>query len=338
MRPARTCRSSCPAPSPMPRDGPYPARPPRRFGIPFVTPDPRWWDSIAHWGENSCVPTSKNSPALQIPTCALIRMQGCRMPLATTTRLRRRRRKPCASLPRAASSTWWAVAAAPPLSTSAPSPTRLPASRRAACRRSPRACRLSGLEPLSIDGRSLFVNVGERTNVTGSAKFRKLIEAGDYAAAVDIARQQVANGAQIIDVNMDEGMLDSAGGDGEVSELDRGRAGYRTRSRDDRFLEMVGDRSGPEVRAGQIHRQFHQPEGGRGGLSGAGAKNNALRRRRRGHGIRRTRPGGHHRSQSRDLRARVQTPHRTDRIRARGHHLRSEYLRRSHRYRGAQSI
>ena len=73
----------------------------------------------------------------------------------------------------------------------------------------PRACRLSGLEPLTIDARSLFVNVGERTNVTGSAKFRKLIEAGDYTAAVDIARQQVANGAQMIDVNMDEGMLDS---------------------------------------------------------------------------------------------------------------------------------
>jgi 5-methyltetrahydrofolate--homocysteine methyltransferase len=72
-----------------------------------------------------------------------------------------------------------------------------------------RACRLSGLEPLTIDANSLFVNVGERTNVTGSAKFRKLIEAGDYASAVDIARQQVANGAQIIDVNMDEGMLDS---------------------------------------------------------------------------------------------------------------------------------
>ncbi|HEY0800836.1 MAG TPA: methionine synthase, partial [Steroidobacteraceae bacterium] len=71
------------------------------------------------------------------------------------------------------------------------------------------ACRLSGLEPLTIDAKSLFVNVGERTNVTGSAKFRKLIEAGDYAAAVDVARQQVANGAQIIDVNMDEGMLDS---------------------------------------------------------------------------------------------------------------------------------
>jgi 5-methyltetrahydrofolate--homocysteine methyltransferase len=72
-----------------------------------------------------------------------------------------------------------------------------------------RACRLSGLEPLTIDADSLFVNVGERTNVTGSAKFRKLIEADNYAAAVDVARQQVANGAQIIDVNMDEGMLDS---------------------------------------------------------------------------------------------------------------------------------
>ena len=70
-------------------------------------------------------------------------------------------------------------------------------------------CRLSGLEPLNIGPDSLFVNVGERTNVTGSAKFRRLIEADDYAAALDIARQQVANGAQMIDVNMDEGMLDS---------------------------------------------------------------------------------------------------------------------------------
>ncbi|HZF24646.1 MAG TPA: methionine synthase [Steroidobacteraceae bacterium] len=69
--------------------------------------------------------------------------------------------------------------------------------------------RLSGLEPLNIGPGSLFVNVGERTNVTGSAKFRKLIEANDYTTAVDIARQQVANGAQMIDVNMDEGMLDS---------------------------------------------------------------------------------------------------------------------------------
>jgi 5-methyltetrahydrofolate--homocysteine methyltransferase len=70
-------------------------------------------------------------------------------------------------------------------------------------------CRLSGLEPFNIGADSLFVNVGERTNVTGSAKFRKLIEADDYNAALDIARQQVASGAQVIDINMDEGMLDS---------------------------------------------------------------------------------------------------------------------------------
>ena len=70
-------------------------------------------------------------------------------------------------------------------------------------------CRLSGLEPLEIGPDSLFVNVGERTNVTGSAKFRRLIEADDYAGALDIARAQVTGGAQIIDVNMDEGMLDS---------------------------------------------------------------------------------------------------------------------------------
>ena len=54
-----------------------------------------------------------------------------------------------------------------------------------------------------------FVNIGERTNVTGSAKFKKLIMAGDYAAAIDIAREQVENGAQIVDVNMDEGLLDA---------------------------------------------------------------------------------------------------------------------------------
>src|SRR3546814_349335 len=54
-----------------------------------------------------------------------------------------------------------------------------------------------------------FVNIGERTNVTGSARFKKLIMAGDYAAAVEVARDQVENGAQVIDVNMDEGLLDS---------------------------------------------------------------------------------------------------------------------------------
>ena len=69
--------------------------------------------------------------------------------------------------------------------------------------------RLSGLEPFTLTPETNFVNIGERTNVTGSAKFRRLITDGDYEAALDVARQQVENGAQIIDVNMDEGLLDS---------------------------------------------------------------------------------------------------------------------------------
>ena len=69
--------------------------------------------------------------------------------------------------------------------------------------------RLSGLEPFDLTPAIPFVNIGERTNVTGSARFRKLVTAGDYTAALQVARDQVENGAQIIDVNMDEGLLDS---------------------------------------------------------------------------------------------------------------------------------
>jgi 5-methyltetrahydrofolate--homocysteine methyltransferase len=69
-------------------------------------------------------------------------------------------------------------------------------------------CRLAGLEPLNIGPESMFVNVGERTNVTGSAAFKKLILNNEYGKALDVARQQVINGAQMIDVNMDEAMLD----------------------------------------------------------------------------------------------------------------------------------
>jgi 5-methyltetrahydrofolate--homocysteine methyltransferase len=71
------------------------------------------------------------------------------------------------------------------------------------------ACRLSGLEAFTIDENSLFVNVGERTNVTGSARFAELIRAEKFDEALEVARQQVDSGAQIIDINMDEGMLDS---------------------------------------------------------------------------------------------------------------------------------
>lgn len=73
----------------------------------------------------------------------------------------------------------------------------------------PVACRLSGLEPLTIEKETLFINVGERTNVTGSARFKRLIKEEQYDEALEVARQQVENGAQIIDINMDEGMLDA---------------------------------------------------------------------------------------------------------------------------------
>ena len=69
--------------------------------------------------------------------------------------------------------------------------------------------RLSGLEPFTLTPDIRFVNIGERTNVTGSARFRKLIKDGDFSAALDVARDQVANGAQVIDINMDEGLLNS---------------------------------------------------------------------------------------------------------------------------------
>ncbi len=72
----------------------------------------------------------------------------------------------------------------------------------------PPALRLAGLEPVAITAESLFVNVGERTNITGSARFRRLIKEGDYGTALSVARQQVESGAQVIDVNMDEGMID----------------------------------------------------------------------------------------------------------------------------------
>jgi len=95
-------------------------------------------------------------------------------------------------------------------------PDHISAIARAVAGKTPRAIpqipprlRLSGLEAFTLTPEIPFVNVGERTNVTGSARFRKLVTAGDYPAALAVARDQVENGAQIIDINMDEGLLDS---------------------------------------------------------------------------------------------------------------------------------
>src|SRR6202521_313757 len=83
----------------------------------------------------------------------------------------------------------------------------------------PRLLRLAGLEPFTLTPEIRFVNIGERTNVTGSARFRKLIRENDLAAALEVARDQVANGAQMLDVNMDEGLLESAQAMGEFLHL-----------------------------------------------------------------------------------------------------------------------
>ncbi len=136
-------------------------------------------------------------------------MPDCPTNSATTTKARRRWPRCSANSPQPAWSISSAAAAAPRPIISAPSP-------RAVAGKAPRAIpkiaprlRLSGLEAFTLTPEIPFVNVGERTNVTGSARFRKLVTAGDYTAALAVARDQVENGAQIIDVNMDEGLLDS---------------------------------------------------------------------------------------------------------------------------------
>ena len=202
----------------------------------------------------------------------------------------------------------------------------------------PVKCRLAGLEPLNIDDDSLFVNVGERTNVTGSAKFRKLIEAGDYGAALEVARQQVTSGAQAIDVNMDEGMLESESAMTRFLQPGGLRARHRARAGDDRLLEVVGDRGGAEVRAGQADRQLDQPQGGRGSLRGARPRVAPLRRRHGGDGVRRAGSGRYARASLGDLRARLPHSHRAGGVPGRGHHLRSQHLRDRHRHRGAQRL
>ena len=176
---------------------------------------------------------------------------------------------------RAASSTSSAAAAARRPRTSARSPRRCSGiAPRQACRggeagrepldASPACMRLSGLEPLNIGDDSLFVNVGERTNVTGSRAFAKLILAGDFAGA---RRGRAPAGAERrADHRRQHGRGDARleGGDGALPEPDRLRARHRPRAGDDRLVEVGGDRGGPEVRAGQADRQLDLAEGGRG--------------------------------------------------------------------------
>lgn len=195
----------------------------------------------------------------------------------------------------------------------------------------PVACRLSGLEPLNIGDDSLFVNVGERTNVTGSAKFKRLIKEEKYSEALDVARQQVENGAQIIDINMDEGMLDA-----EAAMV--------------RFLNLIAGE--PDIARVPImidSSKWDVIEKGLKCIRGKGIVNSISMKegvdafihhakllRRYGAAVvvmaLTNRAGRYPRTENRDLPSGVQNPHRRGWLPARRYHLRPEHLRGRHRH------
>ncbi len=100
---------------------------------------------------------------------------------------------------------------------------------------------LSGLEAVEITKQSNFVNIGERTNVTGSARFLKLIKEDKFDEALEVALDQVRGGAQVIDVNMDEGMLDSRGSHGEIFKSNGFRTGNRSSTSHGGLFQMACD-------------------------------------------------------------------------------------------------
>ena len=202
----------------------------------------------------------------------------------------------------------------------------------------PRYTLLSGLEPLEIRPDSNFINVGERTNVTGSARFRSLIKEDNYEAALTVARQQVEDGAQIIDVNMDEGLLDS-------------EAAMR------RFLNFVSTE--PAIARVPImidSSKFSVIEAGLQCAQGKCVVNSislkegeaafiehARRVRRYGAAVivmafDETRPSRHDRAQGLHLRTLVSDSDRATRLPARRHHLRPQHFRHRDRHRGAQRV
>ena len=130
--------------------------------------------------------------------------------------------------------------------------------------------RLSGMEPFVIRPDSNFTMIGERTNVTGSRRFARLIKTGDFETALEVARDQVEGGANVLDVNMDEGLLDSEAADDDVPQPRRRRARDRAHPDHDRQLEVLGPRGRAALHPGQGRGQFDQPEGGRGGVRAPG--------------------------------------------------------------------
>ena len=151
--------------------------------------------------------------------------------------------------------------------------------------RSPASPRFSGLEPFTIGLETGFVMIGERTNVTGSARFRRLIEADDYQAAVAVALDQVRGGANLLDVNMDADLLDSERAMTTFLNL------IATEPEVTRIPVMIDSsrwsvvEGRPEMRAGQERGQLDQPQGGRATVPRSRQEGQAVRRGRGGHGL-----------------------------------------------------
>ena len=159
--------------------------------------------------------------------------------------------------------------------------------------------RFSGLEPFEIGPDTGFVMIGERTNVTGSARFRRTIEAGDLQGAVDVALEQVRGGANLLDVNMDADLLDSERAITTFLNLIATEPEVARHPDHGRQLALLRHRGGAQVRPGQGDRQLDQPQGGGGAVPRAGAPDPGLRRRRRRHGLRRGGAGRDGRAQGR---------------------------------------
>ena len=200
------------------------------------------------------------------------------------------------------------------------------------------ATRLAGLEPLDIRADSLFVNVGERTNVTGSRAFARLIKEERYDEAVAIARQQVDNGAQMIDINMDEALLDSQAAMARflnliASEPDIAKVPVMIdSSRWDVIEEGLKHMQGRPV----VNSRFAQ--GGRAGVPAPGPACPAVWRGGDRHGLRRAGPGGHGRSKGRDCPPRTRVADRASGLRPDRRDRRSEHLRDRHGHRRARRL
>ena len=173
-----------------------------------------------------------------------------------------------------------------------------------------RAPRFSGLDPFTIRPDTGFVVVGERTNVTGSARFRRLIEANDFQGAVEVALEQVRGGANLLDVNMDADLLDAEAGDDDVPQP-RLRPSPRSRGcRSWSTARALRARGRAPLPAGKGSRQLDLAEGGRGRLSSTRPRRSGATAPRSSSWRSTSRAGRHRRAQGGDLRPRLRPPAR----------------------------